>query len=159
MIALSIRQPWAWLIIRPDITDPQERRLSIGHGLLKDIENRTWPTNVRGDILVHAGKGMTGEEYETCAAAAHWIAGIKLPPPAALQRGGIVGQVRIAGCSRPCESKWWNGEGYGFELRDPMPLPFTPCLGQLSFFDVPYSAIATTGDAGQAGPAAQGGLF
>ena len=25
MKALTIQQPWAWLIIRPDITDPQER--------------------------------------------------------------------------------------------------------------------------------------
>ncbi|MEI3544750.1 MAG: ASCH domain-containing protein [Alphaproteobacteria bacterium] len=37
---LSIRQPWAWLIVN-------------GY---KDIENRTWPTHFRGKVLIHAGK-------------------------------------------------------------------------------------------------------
>lgn len=46
MIALSIRQPWAWLIINAG----------------KDIENRSWPTRFRGRMLVHAG--MTKSEYE-----------------------------------------------------------------------------------------------
>ena len=43
MKALSIKQPWAWLII---------------HGG-KDIENRSWHTKLRGRFLVHASKGMT----------------------------------------------------------------------------------------------------
>ena len=38
MKALSIRQPWAWLIL---------------HGG-KDIENRTWATKLRGRVLIHA---------------------------------------------------------------------------------------------------------
>ncbi len=37
---LSIRQPWAWLIVN-------------GY---KDIENRTWSTRFRGKVLIHAGK-------------------------------------------------------------------------------------------------------
>lgn len=40
MKALSIKQPWASLIV---------------HGI-KDIENRTWKTNFRGRIYVHASK-------------------------------------------------------------------------------------------------------
>lgn len=43
MLALSIRQPWAWLIINGG----------------KDIENRDWPTKFRSRILVHAGKGAS----------------------------------------------------------------------------------------------------
>lgn len=43
MKALSIRQPWAWLIL---------------HGG-KDIENRSWNTNFRGRFLIHAAAGMT----------------------------------------------------------------------------------------------------
>ena len=42
MKALSIKQPWAWLIVN-------------GY---KDIENRTWKTNYRGTFLVHASKGF-----------------------------------------------------------------------------------------------------
>ncbi|MNQ62267.1 ASCH domain protein [compost metagenome] len=48
MKALSIRQPWAWLII---------------HGG-KDVENRSWHTKHRGRFLVHAAKGMTKHEYQ-----------------------------------------------------------------------------------------------
>ena len=46
MKALSIRQPWAWLIV---------------HGR-KDIENRSWRTKFRGRFLVHAAQGMTRRE-------------------------------------------------------------------------------------------------
>ena len=46
MKALSIRQPWAWLIVN-------------GY---KDIENRTWSTDFRGRIYLHAGKRVkTGD--------------------------------------------------------------------------------------------------
>ena len=51
MKALSIRQPWAWLIVNG----------------FKDIENRTWPTKFRGRVLVHASKGMTRDEYDDVA--------------------------------------------------------------------------------------------
>jgi hypothetical protein len=40
--ALSIRQPWAWLIVT-------------GY---KDIENRSWRTNYRGPLLIHAGRAI-----------------------------------------------------------------------------------------------------
>ena len=55
MLALSIRQPWAWLIV---------------HGW-KDIENRTWRTRVRGRFLIHAAKGMTNREYLDAIEFAH----------------------------------------------------------------------------------------
>ena len=48
MLALSIRQPWASLILNAG----------------KDIENRCWPTKVRGRILIHAAKGCTRDELE-----------------------------------------------------------------------------------------------
>jgi hypothetical protein len=40
MKVLSIRQPWAFLIVN-------------GH---KNIENRDWLTAYRGPVLIHAGK-------------------------------------------------------------------------------------------------------
>ena len=46
--ALSIRQPWAWMILNAG----------------KDIENRSWQTDYRGRFLIHAAKGMTQDEYE-----------------------------------------------------------------------------------------------
>lgn len=116
--ALSIRQPWAWLIVNG----------------LKDIENRSWPTHFRGRIYVHAGKGMTREEYEAAYdTAVDANIGIELPPFEKLERGGIVGAVDIVDCVNNSESPWFFGP-MGFVLKNPKVLPFMPCKGALGFF-------------------------
>ena len=137
MRALSIRQPWASLILKAG----------------KNIENREWPTKYRGRILVHAAKGMTRAEHEDAIAFA--VEAIRADPRNAdatkkvtlrelgfafddLPRGGIVGSVEIVDCVRTSDSPWFVGS-YGFVLRDPQPLPFTPWKGQLGFFDVPLT--------------------
>lgn len=136
MLALSIRQPWASLILKAG----------------KDIENRDWSTKYRGRILVHAAKGMTRAEHED---AIHFaVTAIRADPRNAggkqitlrelgfdfdaLQRGGIIGSVEIADCVTDSASPWFVGR-YGFVLRDPQPLPFVPLKGRLGFFDVPDS--------------------
>lgn len=128
MKALSIRQPWAWLII---------------HGG-KDIENRNWPTKFRGEFLVHAAKGMTKEEYSSAKEYAFAaFGGCELrdfPEFDALERGGIVGVARIIDCISSSRSPWFMGD-YGFVLRDARPVPFTPLRGQLGFFDVPENVF------------------
>lgn len=120
MKAISIRQPWAWLIINAG----------------KDIENRSWPTHLRGRVLVHAAKGMTNSEYEDVEAfiAEHPGSVLQLPPREALERGGIIGSVEIVDCVRQSKSPWFFGP-YGFVLRDPKPLAFLPLRGRLGFFD------------------------
>lgn len=123
MKALSIRQPWAWLILNGG----------------KDVENREWPTRYRGRVLVHAAKGMTRDEFQSAAIFAFGRIGMaSLPPMDNLQRGGIVGSVEIVDCVQRSSSHWFVGR-YGFVLRDPVLLPFTPWRGQLGFFDVPLT--------------------
>ncbi|MBT9516740.1 MAG: ASCH domain-containing protein [Methyloversatilis discipulorum] len=125
MIALSIRQPWAWLIL---------------HGG-KDIENRSWQTKFRGRVLIHASKGMTMAEW---GAAWDFAQGSGASPKAVLagitantiKRGGIVGSVEIADCVADSDSPWFVGP-FGFVLRDPQPMEFIPMNGRLGFFDVP----------------------
>lgn len=127
MKALSIRQPWAWLIVN-------------GY---KDIENRSWPTRLRGEVLVHASKGMTREEYddvELMLALDERLQYIRLPAFEQLERGGIVGKVIITGCITASRSPWFFGK-FGFELREAAPLPFTPFKGALGFFEVPDSVV------------------
>jgi len=124
MKALSIRQPWAWLILNAG----------------KDIENRDWPTRFRGRFLIHASKGMTRDEYESADSTLAIIAPtIDLPPFERLERGGIVGVAVLYGCVEKSQSPWFFGR-YGFEIRDAMPLPFRPYKGALGFFDVPDTA-------------------
>ncbi len=120
MKALSIRQPWAWLILNAG----------------KDIENRDWPTRFRGRFLIHASKGMTRDEYESADSLLAIIEpAIELPPFEALERGGIVGTAMVVGCATESLSPWFFGK-YGFELRDALPLPFRPYKGALGFFEV-----------------------
>lgn len=124
MRALSIRQPWAWLIIH-------------GH---KDVENRGWSTRYTGPILIHASKGMTKAEYEDVNMMLLFgevgTLGIQLPEMEALERGGIVGSATIAACLTNSDSPWFFGP-HGFLVRDAKPLPFVPFKGALGFFDVP----------------------
>jgi len=125
MIALSIRQPWAWLIFNAG----------------KDIENRTWHTNVRGRVLIHAAKGCTRAELEDAELFLYCrvqpIQAFLMPATVnEMDRGGIVGSVEIVDCVSSSNSLWFTGP-QGFVLRDPQPLPFMPFKGQLGFFDVP----------------------
>lgn len=119
-IALSIRQPWAWLIMHAG----------------KDIENRSWPTRYRGRVLIHASKGMAQVDYDNAAFTLNSIDRLTLlPAKHELQRGGIVGEALIVDCVEDSRSPWFCGR-YGFVLSNPKPLPFYPLKGQLGFFKV-----------------------
>ena len=125
MKALSVRQPWAFLIVN-------------GY---KPVENRQWWTQYRGPVLIHAAKGMTRFEYEDCADLVAAVAknnGISIPMPAfeQLERGGIVGKADLVNCVSDSDSLWFTGK-FGFVMANAVPLPFTPYKGQLGFFDVP----------------------
>lgn len=118
LLALSIRQPWAWAIIHAG----------------KDIENRNWYTRFRGRFLIHASKGCTRTEYlDACAYMDCYCGGVSVPPLQLLPRGGIVGEARLIGCVSDSESDWFVGD-WGFELADVKPVPFIPCKGSLGFF-------------------------
>lgn len=120
MKALSIRQPWAWLI---------------AYGL-KDIENRTWPTHFRGRFLIHASRGMTRAEYDGARFFAHRIRPhMMFPDLTAFERGGIVGEAELVDCVTDSGSPWFCGP-IGFVLRNAKPLPFRPYTGALGFFEV-----------------------
>jgi hypothetical protein len=109
--ALSIMQPWAWLIVN-------------GH---KDIENRTWWTNYRGPVLIHAGKKADAHFMPP-----HWEWS-HITPPEAFDFGGIIGRAEIIDCTRDSLSPWFHGP-FGFVLDNMEPLPFQPCRGALGFF-------------------------
>lgn len=125
-LALSIRQPWAWAILHAG----------------KDIENRDWPTRIRGEVCIHASQGMTRNEYEDCLDTMHAISrerpfppGLALPEFDGLLRGGIVGTAEIVGCVTVGASPWFFGK-HGFVLRNAKPvMDFVPVKGALGFFD------------------------
>ena len=122
MRALSIRQPWAWLIVN-------------GY---KDIENRTWATRFRGRVYVHAGRNVVPGDYPE---QREYVRESGIVIPADLPRGAIVGEVVIAGCVDCSESPWFCGP-YGFLLEAPKAYAVPiPCRGKLGFFRVDDSVV------------------
>lgn len=114
--ALSIQQPWAWLIVNG----------------FKNIENRKWSTKIRGEILIHAGKKIDKDGYLWVSAN---FPDIPLPSVGDLQVGGIVGKATITDCAPKDTSKWFFGP-FGFVLANAETVPFHPCKGMLGFFNV-----------------------
>jgi hypothetical protein len=89
MKALSIKQPWASLIANG----------------IKDIENRTWRTNFRGKIYIHASADLkllkkTGNELYT---KEQWL---KIPSKMISVSSAIIGEVDIIDCVINHSSIW-----------------------------------------------------
>lgn len=123
MKAISIQQPYAWLIVE-------------GH---KNVENRGWSTAHRGPILIHASRKNAWGGNELLSRCEKIISrpGFVMPDWEDYQRGGIIGQVDITDCVnvKPRGNKWWEGP-FGFLLANAKPLEFFPCRGQLGIFTV-----------------------
>ena len=110
---LSIRQPWAELILRGT----------------KDVENRTWDTSHRGLLLVNAARRIESE-----AAREH---GIESAPT-----GSIVGVVNVVDCTRTVSSPWHIPGMYGWYLKDPIRFTDpVPCRGALGLFRITDSVV------------------
>lgn len=135
---LSIRQPWAHLILNEQSYAIQ-RYCRVGISVVavkgfKDIENRTWATSYRGPLLIHASKKIEkmkvvevrgGSSVLTCAY-----------PEEPLQTGGIIGVAQLVDCTdKGITSPWWEG-AFGWKLINPQPLPFSPLKGGLGLRDV-----------------------
>ncbi len=128
MKALSIKQPWAWLICA-------------GH---KDVENRNWNTNFRGRIYVHAGKSFDIGEFVPAAMKyrkspnfnGDFRSFMDLYDRKILSYGAIIGEVDITGCIRNSRSPWAVPGQYHFLLANGIlydkPIP---CRGALGFFE------------------------
>ena len=107
MKAISIKQPWASLIV---------------HGI-KDIENRTWATKYRGKVLIHAsgtwfkypendrtlGNLFTDAQWEKIRENYDKNLYSILEPKAIIDRlptSAIIGEVEIIDCVINHESIW-----------------------------------------------------
>lgn len=116
MKALSIKQPWAELILRG----------------IKDVENRTWETKYRGQLLIHAGKNINKEALRVLSAD-HSFRELS---------SGILGVCELVKVSTVVQSQWHERGYAGFYLenvrRFGQPIPFN---GMLFIFDVPDEIV------------------
>ena len=121
MLALSIRQPWAWAII---------------HGG-KDVENRSENVARRAErligqtILIHAGLRPDADGFVDMLDDF----GLK-PSEDDLHYGGVIGSARIMAVTRRHPSRWAQRGQWRIVLTDARPRPFRPCRGPLGFFRV-----------------------
>jgi hypothetical protein len=109
MKALSVKQPWAHLIIFAG----------------KNIENRTWPTNYRGPLAIHASKRKSSQEFYDaeliCPDRAAAALRRRMLYPEECLYGAIIGTVDLVDCLTSFDSPWFQGP-YGFVLANPRPL-------------------------------------
>jgi hypothetical protein len=143
MRALSLRQPWAAIVVH----------------FGKHVENRVWNTSFRGEFLIHAAKEMTRVEFDEAYRFAQAQLGEKMPHEVDLRElcefGGVVGIARLVDVVPPCAGpggrcqcraalsfgrSWHMPDQYGFLLEDVRPLPFRPCRGLQRFFNLAEAA-------------------
>ena len=130
--ALSVRQPWAWLICA-------------GY---KDIENRDWAipkSQLPQRVYIHAGKHLdeTGWDFiQKRVSQKVWTALWNTEFIRNLPRGAIIGEVAIMDCVDKSNSKWFVGR-YGFVLAYPVlyerPIP---CKGKLGLFEPELTEVS-----------------
>lgn len=138
-VALSIKQPWATLVV-------------FG---IKTIEIRRWSRKPVGPFYVH-----TGQEVDERPEGWKLITPVMLT--CAEQRGGVVGVAEMVGCRvyRSQEtfdrdaalhhnaSDWFQPPVlYGLEFTAARPIPFVSAKGNLYFFPVdlpPAEAVPPT---------------
>lgn len=125
MKALTIKQPWASLV---------------AHGL-KNIENRTWKTNYRGRILIHAAATPVKEgwdalnEMQLVKSYAHkdklYGNNEELP------YGAILGSVEIVDCVQNHPSVWAEEGVWNWVLANPVLFdePIQGVKGKLSLWE------------------------
>jgi hypothetical protein len=73
----------------------------------KDVENRSWPTNYRGSIAIHASKKpVKFKFYDPYMPTAEEMAFASLLEKSEETNGCILGLVVLADCIRDSTSKW-----------------------------------------------------
>lgn len=131
MKCVTICQPWPWCILRAG----------------KRVENRTWTTSHRGDLLLHAG---LSQEWLGSARNELGAKGMVEPPRRDLVFGAIVGMARLVDCVTreaamtrwPSQQVWICGP-YCWVLEDvrefQRPVHWRGAQG---LFEVPDRAVA-----------------
>ena len=128
MKTITIKQPYASLI--------KEK--------IKEYEFRTWKTNYRGEILIHAGKS-------TDKKALNKFQNYKIEYPS----GSIIAKATITDCIKVTDefrkllkqinpiiyeniinNKDWSG--YAFKLENIVPIESIPVKGKLSLWEYNY---------------------
>jgi hypothetical protein len=149
MKAISVIQPWPWLMIHAG----------------KDVENRRWQTSYRGPIAIHASARRSWEEWAYAYShVTNCKIHVELPEieigerrtgrgsitwtlkrwPEELVIGAVVAIADLVDCVTVSDSPWFFGP-YGFVLANVRPLARPiPAKGALQLWewDAPKGVLA-----------------
>lgn len=136
MRALTIWQPWAWLIAE-------------GH---KGVENRNWPLpkHLIGErVAIHAASRLVG--YDMIAFDILDEFGIVVPPATEIAVRCVVATVRLVACVKTSLDPFFNGP-FGFEMDERCKLPEpVPCRGFQGFWTLPDDVLRQVVEQGGGG--------
>lgn len=140
--ALSLTQPWAELVVLGE----------------KEWETRSWKTERRGRIAIHASKKFPKAAKELAENDAYYVSTLGKYPITRVVRGAIVGTVEIVLMQRTEEIRSFQSakeyafgdydDGrWGWQLANPVRLPEPiPCRGALGLWEVPPEIVIQLAD-------------
>lgn len=130
--AISIKQPWAYLICAG----------------IKDVENRTWPTKYRGRVYIHASANnacsldeLNLDQFDKILSLS--VGNINHFALDNYNYSAIIGHVDIVNCmskardGKGSDSIWAEPDCFHWILRNPVLFdkPILNVKGKLSFWD------------------------
>lgn len=134
---ISLMQPWATLLVMG----------------IKKVETRSWATNYRGEILIHASNKISREAADFYYNNAEFQKYRAMLPEDELEQGKIIGAVDIVNVVKAKEWKWHNrnnaedverekllgdlsGERYAWVVKNPVMFKEpVPAKGALKIWD------------------------
>lgn len=122
MKALTIRQPWASLIVTG----------------AKDIENRSWKTSYRGPLLIHAGMKFEQEGLDSILLDVRRAVDVYMSRPRQeiqLPRGAIIGTVDLVDIVRDSASPWAEPDQFHWVLANAREMTPEPARGMLGLWE------------------------
>jgi hypothetical protein len=127
MKCLSLRPGWAWAVIFGG----------------KTVENRSWKTNYRGPLVIHASSSRA--ELHDIVERAQKLSGKKVPDE--IDFGAVIGVVDLVECLPPDtplkkpDAKWAAPGCYHWLFRNPRPCEPVDIKGKLMLWDLPSEKI------------------
>lgn len=129
MKVLSVKQPWAYLLVSG----------------IKDIENRPRRTHFRGRILIHASAkaDVKREDFHTLLTTSQWnylsvVESLKMVGSNFIyEPSAIIGSVEIIDCVENHPSVWAVDGQYHYVIANPIlfDTPITGVKGQLGLWN------------------------
>lgn len=130
MKIISVRQPWASAIVQG----------------IKPVENRSWVTNYRGQVLIHAGVSRRDLKHLNCTPLDQYADSLDLTFGAIIGLARIIDCVPLSDLPASLRGNPFASGPYCWILEDARAIESPiPCRGQLGLFNAPADIVRSLG--------------